>query len=154
MVVVLVTAIASAVVVAKLGSTVEMRLRSAATLLAADIEYAQVESIAHADDTRVIVFDTATATYSLAASSAPKTPINNPIGNVPYTVTFGKDRAVNLTGVTLQSISVGGDTQLGFGAYGQLDQTANATITLACGANTITVTVDAATGQASIGSVK
>lgn len=127
------------------------KLRSAAALLAADLDACRAASIAHGEDPRLIVFDTATETYHIAASSDPDTPLAHPTSGGDYTVRFGTDDTAELEGVTLQSISVGGDSQLGFGIYGQLDQATDATITLTAGNANITLTLDAATGEITIG---
>lgn len=128
------------------------KLRSAAELLVADLEYAQAESIAHGDDLRVVVVNS-TTTYTLATAAAPSIPIIEPVTKRNCVVTFGSGRANMLSGVTISNYSLGGDTKLGFGMYGQLDQAANATITLSCGGSTCIVTYNATTGQATIGSI-
>ena len=153
MIIVVVVGIAAALAVPMLGDTSVSKLRAAAQLLAADIAFAQVDSVAHGDDPRVIVFDTATATYHIAAASDTATPITNAVGNLPYIVTFGDGRAHQLGGVTIQSVSLDGDNELGFGIYGNTDQTTDATITLAAGGHTVTVTVDPSTGEATIGNI-
>lgn len=153
LIVISVMLILGAMVAPMMTQTAATRLASAAQLLAADLSYAQVESISHGDDPRVVVFDTANATYRIAASSDTATPITNPIGNQPYEVTFGSGRAREMGGVTLQSVSVGGDDTLGFGIYGELDQTVAASVTLESDGFTLVVTVDPVTGEANIGSV-
>lgn len=146
--------IASALVVPTLGNTAMTRLQSAATLLVADLGAAQIESLAHSDDLRVFVFDTGTATYHIATASDTTTPINNAVSKNPYSVTFGQGRAQSLSGVNISSVSVGGDDQLQFGPYGQLDQATAATITLTAEGNSITITVDPVTGEATIGQIQ
>ena len=129
------------------------KLRSAALLLQADLGYARVESIAHGDDPRIVVFDTTNHRYHIAPASAVNTPITNPLDNRTYVVDFGSGRAYGLEGVTFSSLSVGGDDQLKFEIYGQLDQATAATIRLACDGHSILITVDPATGEATVGSV-
>ncbi|MCC6679762.1 MAG: prepilin-type N-terminal cleavage/methylation domain-containing protein [Phycisphaeraceae bacterium] len=150
LIVILILGIAAGLVVPQLGHTASTRLIEAARLLAADLGEAQIESMTHGQDLRLVVFDPDNNAYQIATASDPATPITNPIGDVPYRVTFGSDRAGALTGVTIDSLSVGGDDQLGFGIYGQLDQTPDATITLACQDKTITLTVQASTGEVTI----
>ena len=130
------------------------QLRSAARLLAADLDAAKIESMTHGDDLRVIVFDTADNTYHIAPAATPATPITNPFDRKDYLVEFGKGRASALGQVTIDSVDVGGDDQLGFGLYGQLDQTTAATVTLAADGNTVTLTIDPATGEATIGAIQ
>ncbi|MCX5659913.1 MAG: prepilin-type N-terminal cleavage/methylation domain-containing protein [Planctomycetota bacterium] len=154
MIVVSVVAIAAALITPKLGANDETRLRAAARLLLADIEYAQIESITHAGAPRVVVFNTSTATYYIATAAASGTPITNPVGKIPYSVTFGSRSAATLTGVTISSVSLGGGSQIAFGSYGQMTQSTSAsTITLAAGARSITLSVDAGTGEVSVGSL-
>lgn len=153
MIVVAIVAIAAALVVPRFGDSSVTRLRAAAKLVAADMAFAQVGSIAHADDLRVVVFHADGGGYFIAAASDPAMPITNPVGNVPYRVTFGQGRAQALAGVVITATGVGGDDQLQFGAYGQLDQPAAATVTLTAGAASLTVTLDPVSGEATIGQI-
>jgi Tfp pilus assembly protein FimT len=153
MIVVLILAIAAALATPLLGTTRVTRLRGAADMLAADLAFAQIESITHADDPCVVVLDSTHHRYHIAKSSAPDTPIANPVGNQSYEVTFGQERAAPFNGVTVQSYSLGGDDRIQFGKYGQLDQATAATITLACEGNTLTLVIDPILGEATVASV-
>ncbi|MEO1237544.1 MAG: prepilin-type N-terminal cleavage/methylation domain-containing protein [Planctomycetota bacterium] len=153
-VVVAVLAVIAALVVPNFRGQDTTKLRSAARLLAADLDTAKAESITHADDLRLVVFDTTDHTYHVAAASDTATPITNPFDGRPYLVDFGTGRASALSGVTIQSVDLDGDDELGFGLYGELDQTAAATVTLAAGGRTVTLTVDPATGEAAIGPIQ
>ncbi len=152
LIVVVIVLIAGALVLPMFDQTDATKLTSAARLLAADLEYAKIESISHGDDPRLVVFDTSTHTYHIAATSDPTTPITGDAG-MPYRVTFGSGRGASLGGVTIQSVTVGGDDQLGFGLYGQLDQTTPASITLASAGSTISITLDPVSGEAKIGQI-
>ena len=154
LIVVLVLAICAAIAVPKVGEDASTKLTSAARQLAADLAFAQIESISHSDDLRVIVFNTAQGQYSIAAASDTATPITHPVTKNPYLVKFGGSGAYEMTGVTISNVSVGGDDELKFGQYGQLDQAVAATITLACNGRSIVITVNATTGEASIGNVQ
>mgnify|MGYP002624563805 CR=1 FL=1 len=153
MIVVLILAISAALAVPRIGETSATRLSAAARQLVADLAFAQVESIAHSDDLRVIVFDTTLQQYHIAAASDTATPITNPITKFPYIVKFGQGSASQLTNVTIGTLGVGGDDQLQFGAYGQLDQGAAATIQLVCEGKTIVITIYPSTGEATLCSV-
>jgi hypothetical protein len=131
-----------------LGADDTTRLAAAARLLMADLAFAQTDSITHADDACVVVFDQATSSYTLARSSSPTTPITNPADGQPYVTQFGVARAAELAGVTIAGYSLDGDDRLRFGAYGQLDQTAAASVTLQSGAETLTVQIDPYSGEA------
>ncbi len=149
LIVIILMAIAATLAIPLLAETDGTRVQAAARLLAADLAFAQVDSITHASDPCVVVFDQAAGAYTLARSSTPATPMTNPSDNQPYVTTFGSGRAAETTGVSIQSYSLGGDNQLGFGAYGQTDQTTQATITLQAGSFTIAVQVDPANGETS-----
>ena len=153
MMVVMILLIAGALAAPRLGDSNVTRLSEAAKLLAADLAYAQSESMAHADDPRLVVFDTTAHAYRIAPTSEPDTPITNPVGGLPYVTTFGQGRARQLQGVTIQGHSLDGDDRVAFGIYGQLDQATDATVTLAAGGKTVTVTINAISGEATIGDV-
>jgi Tfp pilus assembly major pilin PilA len=97
LIVIVLIAIATTVAMPMLSDTAATRLQAAARLLAADLAYAQIEPIKHADDPCVVTFDQATASYSVAKSSAPATPVTNPATNQPYVTQFGSGdgRCVN-----------------------------------------------------------
>ena len=137
-----------------MGQTASSKLVAAAQLLQADLAMARSESLAHPDDLRLVVFDTSEHAYRIASASTPATPITEEATGKPYRVRFGEGRAQPLGGVTISNLSVGGDDQLGFEAWGNLDQTTDATITLALEGRTIDVSVDPDTGEATVGSVQ
>ena len=153
MIVVLIISIAASLVVPSLGDTAVSKLRAAATQVAADLAHAQMESIAHSDALRVVVLDPTNNRYHIALASATGTPLTHPITKAPYRITFGEGIAHTLSGVTL-SASVGGDNQLKFLSYGQLDQAIDATITLSCDGFTCTLTINATSGEAVIGDIQ
>jgi prepilin-type N-terminal cleavage/methylation domain-containing protein len=153
-IVTLITAICAALAAPLLGRSDTSRLRAAARMLVADLDYAQAESITHGEALRVVVFDQSAGSYRIATAAAPATAITNPADKQPYTTTFGTGRAMQLKGVSLFGYSLGGDNKIQFGLYGQLDQTTNATVTLASGARKLTITIDAVSGEASVGSVQ
>jgi prepilin-type N-terminal cleavage/methylation domain-containing protein len=150
LIVVVLVAIAATVAIPMLAGTDATRLRAAAQLLMADVAFAQMESITHADDPCVVTFNQANNSYTIARSSAPATPIADPDTNEPYVTKFGIGRAAELAGVSIQGYSLGGDNQLAFGIYGQTDQSTPAVITLQAGGQTVTVRVDSTSGEASL----
>jgi len=154
MLVVAILGVAAAMAVPMLSETRTGRLRGAAQVLAADLAAAQSGSMAHADDPRVVVFDTTNHRYHLAASSDTATPLTHPVTRQAYRVRFGAGTAAHLDNVTIQSVSVGGDDRLGFEAYGHLDQGSDATVTLACEGAVVTLTVAADTGEVTIGDIQ
>lgn len=147
-------AIAAAIVMPALGDRSGERLRGAAQILVADLEFAQSQSMSHGDDPRVLVIESDKAGYRIATKSAPATAVTNPVGAMSYVTRFGQGRAAGLDGVRVSAYSLGGDDQLGFGVLGQLDQTAAASITLQCGSRKIVVSIDPTTGEASAGAIQ
>jgi type II secretory pathway pseudopilin PulG len=138
----------------KLGDNRMLSLREAARMMAADIEFAQSESIVHGDDARLVKFDTSNSSYWVAAASAPDTPVTDPSNRRPFLTVFGSGRASSMAGVVIQSVSAGGDAILKFDAYGCPDQATDATVQLAIqaagGTQTLTVRVKAGSGEVSI----
>ena len=127
-----------------------VQLRSAARLLAADLDAARIQSLTHAADPRSLVIDAGQASYHLAPTATPLLPVNNPADGQPYRVTFGHGRARLLPDVTFQQIQPA-DGQLDFGIYGQLLTSQPALITLAAGDARVTLTVEPDTGQTTVG---
>ena len=147
MIVITIIAIVAGLAAPMLGDVRSLRLQEAAKLLAADIEFAQTDAIMHNADPRLIRFNTAANQYWVAAASAPTTPIANPVDGRPYLVTLGAGRAAAVGGITIQSCSLGGDAELRFDGLGVPDQATDATITLAGGPNTLTLTIQAGSGE-------
>jgi len=123
LIVIVLLGIAAGLALPMLGDAKPLQLREAARLLAADIEFAQNESIAHGDDPRLITFDTAKNCYWIAPASAPDTPITDLVRQEPYLVTLGAGRP---------------------------DQTTTATITLAAGSSALIVQVASGSGEVTI----
>ncbi|MBX2851892.1 MAG: prepilin-type N-terminal cleavage/methylation domain-containing protein [Phycisphaeraceae bacterium] len=158
MIVVAVLGIIGAMAVPMFSATDATRLTSAASVLAADIDAARAESIAHSDDTRLLVLDNDGLTWHIAAASDSTTPINHPTTGQPYRRSFGTGELKQLQGVTIDSYSLDtasetNDNKLGFGIYGQTDQTSDAAITLRSGDTVLTLTVNPSTGEVTIGQV-
>lgn len=151
--VVIVLGIIASMVGPMAANAVPTKLRSAADLIVGDLGLAQAGSITHADAPRVIVFDVVNNTYHLATADDPDTPLDHPVTKQPHRVTFGQGIAQHLGDVTLVSTTVGDDNTLGFGIYGELDQTENAVITLTAGERSLTITIDAATGETAAASL-
>lgn len=158
MIVVAVLGIIGAMAIPMFSSTDPTKLAAAASILAADIDAARAESIGHGEDLRRLVIDADNQTWYIAAASDTDTPINHPDTGLPYTRTLGRGELDQLQGVTIDAYQLdtsteNDDNQLGFELYGQTDQTTDATITLAAGESRITVTINAATGEVTIGQI-
>ena len=154
MMVVSIIAIIGALSIPMFKGSDSAKLRGAAAILAADIDAARTESVTHGEDRRLLVFDTTNHAYHIAPASDTSTPITVGGNNQPYTLTYGQGNAQHLTGVTIQSASVGGDDELGFGVYGELDQATDAAITLEANGATITLIINATTGEVTIGQLE
>jgi prepilin-type N-terminal cleavage/methylation domain-containing protein len=150
-VVVAVVGIVAMLAVPMFKERADLRLRGAAAVLAADLDAARIESLGHADDPRVIVFDVAAESYHVAASSDPATPLTFSAQRRPWLVAFGHDAARAFEGVGIRSVSVGGDDTLGFAAFGHLDQPTDATIELEADGLRLVLTLDATTGETTVG---
>ena len=127
-------------------------LRAAANMLAADIEYCQSACINTPQALQVVQFDTTNNKYWVALASSPNTPSTHPADGLPYSNDFQTGRSAALNGVSISGAVLNGGTTLAFDAYGR-PQTGgvNAVITLSATNGTVTVTVDGATGDISIG---
>jgi prepilin-type N-terminal cleavage/methylation domain-containing protein len=125
-------------------------VQAAARLLTADLGYAQLEAISHADDRCRVTFDMSAGSYTLSRNSAPASPIAEPITGQPYATQFGAGRAAQAAGVAIQGYSLGGDNYISFGRYGELDQSTTATISLRRGAVTLTIQIDPTTGEVAL----
>ena len=158
MIIVAILGIIGALAIPMFRGTHITRLRSAAQVLAADIDAARAESIAHGEDLRLLIIDADNKSWMIAAASDNTTPINHIDTGQPYTRSFGVSElrqldGVSITSYSLDTVSETNDNKLGFGLYGQLDQTTDATITLESHGSTITLTIDAETGEVSIGEI-
>jgi type II secretory pathway pseudopilin PulG len=154
LVVILCLAAAAAILLPVAADGDATQIRSAAELLVADLEYAQSQSISHADDPRLVVFDTTGNRYHIAPRSAPLVPVMDPVHRSGYVTNYGTGRAFALPRVRLGSYILGGDDRLGFGGVGQLDQSSPASVTLTAGTRSLTITLDAVTGEATVGQMQ
>lgn len=155
-IVVLILAIAAGLAAPMFGTTEATKLGEAARLISADLAYAQVESIAHADDKRFVQFDTATHTWSIRRTNAPNEAIFDVSGLRRYQTTFGAGRAGALDGVRFGALALGGDNRLRYGIYGEADEagTTPLTIRLLCGNRSLLMTIDRTSGEPTIGNVQ
>ena len=148
LIVVVILGITASLAVPMFQDSATTQLREAASLVAADLDAARIDSLSHADDPRIVVFEPVARRYYVAGASDPATPVDNPFDHLPYRVTFGKGRATVLGQVGIGSVTVvGDDNTVAFGVYGQLDQATPAVIELTADGNRVTLTLDPATGR-------
>jgi len=149
LVVVACLAIAALLVVPMTTNTSSERLRAAGQQLAADLQYAQMLSMGNSQRRCVVVFTPASHRYHLATHLDAASPLKHPTDQQSYIMTFGQGRLSHLAGVTLGSLSVGGDNQLGFTSLGALDQGTAASIELRLGSDSMSLTLNPDTGDVS-----
>lgn len=150
LVVLVVLAVIASAVVPMFHSSQSNRLGWAATQLQSDITFARAESFVRSEAPRVVAINAMGTGYFIATVVAPDTAVTHPTTGLPHVVTFGQGDFRGFAGVSVQSYSLAGDAVLGFGAYGQLDQSTDATVTLAIESLTTTLTIDSATGNVTV----
>jgi type II secretory pathway pseudopilin PulG len=155
--VVVIVGIIAMLAIPLLESTDAARVSSAARLIVADMQYAQMYSISHSDNPMGLKFDTSANSYTLVERSgalpfqcSSVTTVTNPVDGEPFTTTFGSGRAAELTGVGIDSVSLDGDECLVFGGFGELDQSSAATIDVSFGGRSLTISIDPITGDATV----
>lgn len=131
------------------------RLRTAASVLAADLEFCQSQNINDTAAHYVMVFNVPNQTYLMALSTTPTVPISHPGDAQPFLNDFTTGRNSGLTGVTLQKVTnvptTNGRVTLSYDCFGKPQISQNATFTLLADGNTMTLTLDASTGDITIG---
>jgi prepilin-type N-terminal cleavage/methylation domain-containing protein len=151
-IVVLILGIVAAIFVPAAGANLHSsRLKMAANVLAADIDFCASECIAHPGDMRGIQFNTTTNQYTVE-DLATNIAISHPADSQPYINDFATGRNLQLAGVTVTSTMMGTTalSLLTFDAYGRPLITSNFVITLSYNGSTMTVTVAKNTGDISI----
>lgn len=147
MIVVLVIAIAAVAVLPTSSGDAPVTLQGASGSLAADLEYAQAQSVAHPDDPVVVVVDAANNAYHLARASSPQTPIERPgaAPGTPYAVSLaeGSDES----SISLAASGVG--AHIRFDSMGRLQQASDVVLTLINQAGRVDVFISAQTGDVS-----
>lgn len=126
-----------------------MKLVAATTILTADIEYAQSQTLARPADPTILRFDEDGNRYWLALASDPDTPIVRPNGVDPYEVEFGAGAFRQLWGVTVTVQDIP-DQIMVFDAMGRLVQSVSAVIRLGNAQGELAVVVRATTGSVSV----
>jgi prepilin-type N-terminal cleavage/methylation domain-containing protein len=151
-VVVLILGIVAAALVPPVGDNLyASRLRTAANILAADLDFCASECISQPSAPRAIVFNTAANSYTLIIFNS-STPIKYPADGSDFINDFASGRNAQLYGVRLQSITSGASslTSLSFDAYGRPLSSSDVAITLAFNGRTLTVRISATTGEVTI----
>lgn len=150
LIVLVVLAIVAALALPSAESTITSKLIGAARMVAADLEFAQSDSIAHAADPRVFRIDQANDQYWIAPVSDVNSPIDDPGSRSAFRITFGEGKASAMSGITISSYDFAGDDELRFDRFGSPDQTTVATLELSCAGRTMTISVAPQTGEVSV----
>ena len=157
MIVVVVLAIAAVIAAPMFKATDATRLDSACKLLVADLQFAKMYSLSHPDTPCGIKIDGGSVGYRIGTSNAATfncatmVAVTDEISDAAYINTYGSGRATELKGVSVNAYSLGGDACVAFDALGALDQSATATITLRAGGKDRVISIDAISGEATIG---
>jgi Tfp pilus assembly protein FimT len=102
------------------GSDAQTRLLAAGTIIASDLEFAQVHNITFPDDPVVVRFDVSENRYWVAFADSTETPMPRPDNGDPYDVRLGVGRAVAAAGASLSVEGLPSDT-LQFNAQGGIN---------------------------------
>ena len=149
--VLLILGIAAALVVPKAGNLYAGRLKTAANLLASDIEFCQSECIGQPNAPRAVIFDKFHNNYKIVVFSSSAT-IKHPGDGLDYYNDFATGRTAQLAGVQISDVlaSTTALTTLTFDAYGRPLITGDLIITLFYSGQTMTVRVKNGTGDVTV----
>ena len=149
MVVVTIVAVAAAFIVPLARDEDRVRVMAAATVLASDIELAQVMTIAHPDDPVVVRFDADKNAYWLAYRDTPDDAMPHPDTGDLYEVVLGQGRAGSAAGVTMTIDKLPTNTLVFDESGGLIDFTETPLIQLSHGDQSITLAIAPMTGTVS-----
>ncbi|HEY8667332.1 MAG TPA: prepilin-type N-terminal cleavage/methylation domain-containing protein [Tepidisphaeraceae bacterium] len=159
LIVVVILGIASAVIVPKIGTRDDLKASAAARMVMADLIYAQNRAIAQ-QKKQYVQFDTAAQKYAVYDATPLATPITHPVTKNSFVTMFGTGGTPGLTESALASVNFDGQTTVAFDELGQpLAYTAatnstaalgTGTIVVRCGSNSLTISIEAYTGEISV----
>lgn len=104
LIIVVLLGVLAGVVMPSLGDSRALRLREAARLVAADLEFAQSDSIAHGDEPRTVKFDLSTGRYWIAPAGTAQPPV---AGEARGTPVFSTSAGAHANTLNNQIISTG-----------------------------------------------
>jgi prepilin-type N-terminal cleavage/methylation domain-containing protein len=160
--VVVILGIASVLVIPNLGTRNDQYVAAASRVVMADLMYAQSQAIV-TQNLVYVNFNTGAQQYSLTTTAPNVTPVvyvTNPMTNSNYTTVFSSSTVPQLQLDSFNAPSFGGTACLAFDELGQPYSvnvssgaatllSANGTVPLVCGSNTITVNVEPYSGALS-----
>ncbi len=143
-IVVVIISIAAMMVIPMMSSAAGMQIRSAANMIAADVEYAKSMAISRGQNFSV-VFDKAADSYRIENQDGAI--ISHPVKKgFDYVIDFRKDSRLNKVDIT--DVDFNSTNEIKFDCLGSPDNGGN--ITLQAGGMSIKVTVEPVTGFISI----
>lgn len=144
LIVVVILSIVALTAIPMMSSAASIQIRSAANIIAADIEYARSMAISRGQNHKV-VFDKDTDSYKLVDLNG--VTIQHPVKKgFPYVMNFRNES--RLSRVDITSATFGGDQTVVFDCLGSPDS--GGTVTLQAGGISTTITVEPVTGFVSI----
>ena len=144
LIVVVIIAIAGMIAIPMMTSAGSMQIRSAANMIAADLEYAKSMAISR-QKTYAVVFDDLTESYQI---EDPNGVINHPVKKgFQYVMNFNNDS--RLSKVDIAGVDFGGSSRIEFDYLGSPNN--GGVISLQAGETTATINVEPVTGYITIG---
>lgn len=144
-IVVVILAIAAVTAIPMMSSAGSVQIRSAANMIAADLEYARSMSISRGQKYSV-VFDDTNESYSIYREGD-VSPIDHPVKKgFPYTINFQNERRLGKVDIT--NVDFNSTDRVTFDCLGSPDN--GGTISLNANGPTATITVEPVTGYISI----
>ncbi len=144
-IVIVILAIAAMTAIPMLSSAGSVQIRSAANMIAADLEYAKSMAISRGQDYSV-EFDESSESYSIY-KEGDASPIDHPVKKgFPYTIDFKNDGRLNKVDIT--SVNFNSTKRVTFNCLGSPYY--GGTINLNADGSTATITVEPVTGYISI----
>ncbi len=147
LVTVTVLAIVAATVAPMLNNDGRLQVMAAAELVASDIEFAQMMTIAYPSDPMAVCFSAKEKKYWIAYAATPAEPIARPNSGEPYVVEFGVGRATGAADVAMTLNQMTDDSLTFDSSGGLLDFTKTPLIQLGTGSGAITLSIAAMTGS-------
>jgi len=123
-----------------------LRLMAASSVIASDIELAQVMTISYPDQPVVVRFDADKQMYWLAYAADTETPIVRETTGEPYVVVIGQGRASTAQSVSLAIADMTGDNVAFAASGGLVDFTTTPKIELSRNGAAITLVISPHTG--------
>ena len=141
-VVIVIMMIAAAMVIPQVVSTGDVKSRSAARMLMADLEYAQSQAIVTQNQVTV-TFDTSGNAYTVSNASGTLT---HPITKNAYVIDL--DQTNGMEGVSIDTVNFGSGQSVTFDALGAPDY--DGSVTFVAGAQSYVISVAPITGRVTV----